>query len=76
MPKSKTLLDHLEALFRAVVRAVTAGSAAEWGELGRNPKGDQRLTFSRFICQALGGDGIIELRYRLYKLTIWEICHE
>lgn len=51
------LLDHLEALFQAVVHAVTIGSAAEWGELGQNPKGDQvkwfDLAADRAVCDYL-----------------------
>jgi fructose-1,6-bisphosphatase/inositol monophosphatase family enzyme len=57
MPKSNTWLDHLEALFQTVVQAVTTGSAAEWGELGRNPKGDQvkwfDLAADRAVCTYL-----------------------
>jgi hypothetical protein len=41
MKQSDAILSHLEALYRAVVPAVSAGNAAAWGELGQNAKGDQ-----------------------------------
>ncbi|HXV44807.1 MAG TPA: inositol monophosphatase family protein [Anaerolineae bacterium] len=53
MPKLDPLLTHLEALYREVVRAVTGGSAAQWGELGRNAKGDQVKWFDLAADQAV-----------------------
>lgn len=57
MPQSDSMLTHLEALYQAVVQAVTAGSAAEWGQLGQNAKGDQvkwfDLAADRAVCAYL-----------------------
>ena len=55
MPKLDPLLTHLEALYHEVVRAVTGGSAARWGELGRNAKGDQVKWFDLAADQAVCG---------------------
>jgi myo-inositol-1(or 4)-monophosphatase len=57
MTQSDLLLSHLEALYRAVVEAVTNGNAAEWGALGQNAKGDQvkwfDLAADRAVCTYL-----------------------
>jgi fructose-1,6-bisphosphatase/inositol monophosphatase family enzyme len=57
MAPSNSLLIHLEALYQAVVQAVTTGSAAEWGTLGQNAKGDQvkwfDLAADRAVCTYL-----------------------
>ncbi|MBE7552178.1 MAG: hypothetical protein HS126_14000 [Anaerolineales bacterium] len=57
MVQSDLLLSHLEALYRAVVEAVTKGNAAEWGALGQNAKGDQvkwfDLAADRAVCTYL-----------------------
>jgi peptide chain release factor 2 len=53
MTQATELLTHLEALYRVVVQAVTAGNAAEWGQLGRNPKGDQVKWFDLAADQAV-----------------------
>jgi myo-inositol-1(or 4)-monophosphatase len=53
MPNLDPLLTHLEALYHEVVRAVTGGSAARWGELGHNAKGDQVKWFDLAADQAV-----------------------
>jgi myo-inositol-1(or 4)-monophosphatase len=57
MTELDLLLSHLEALYRAVVEAVTNGNAAEWGALGQNAKGDQvkwfDLAADRAVCAYL-----------------------
>jgi len=35
------VINHLQTLFHRVVHAVTKGKPDQWGQLGRNPKGDQ-----------------------------------
>src|SRR6185295_5194530 len=57
MPQADSLLTHLEALYQAVMQAVSSGSAAGWGELGQNAKGDQvkwfDLAADRAVCAYL-----------------------
>lgn len=57
MTQSDLLLSHLEALYQAIVQAVTSGNAAEWGVLGQNAKGDQvkwfDLAADRAVCAYL-----------------------
>lgn len=53
MTQAIALITHLEALYRVVVQAVTDGSAAGWGHLGRNPKGDQVKWFDLAADQAV-----------------------
>lgn len=57
MIPSNLILPHLEALYRAVVQAVTTGNATEWGVLGQNAKGDQvkwfDLAADRAVCTYL-----------------------
>ena len=57
MPKLDVDANPSEALYREVVQAVTKGSADQWGELGRNAKGDQvkwfDLAADRAVCAYL-----------------------
>lgn len=53
MTQSDLLLSHLEALYHAVVQAVTTGNAAQWGALGQNAKGDQVKWFDLAADQAV-----------------------
>ena len=57
MPKLDSMFAHLRALYREVVHAVTRGSADQWGEMGRNAKGDQvkwfDLAADRAVCAYL-----------------------
>lgn len=53
MHPSDLILSHLEALYRTVTSAVTAGNAAAWGKLGQNAKGDQVKWFDLAADQAV-----------------------
>jgi fructose-1,6-bisphosphatase/inositol monophosphatase family enzyme len=54
---ANSMSAHLEALFQAVLHAVTSGSADQWGKLGQNAKGDQvkwfDLAADRAVCTYL-----------------------
>lgn len=53
MQPSNSLLTHLETLFREVRQAVTTGRPDQWGETGRNAKGDQVKWFDLAADQAV-----------------------
>ena len=68
MQLSDSILDHLDALFNEVVRAVTTGDPDEWGELGHNPKGDQVKWFDLAADRAVST--YLQERFP-YSVRLW-----